>query len=168
MYRSVCDTNESDLFSFSLVHFPHPSPLPVKSGLLSMIGHVDIKKPSITVIVCLQSCSRMGADLVLLFLRNSVGGDIVTRPFVGGWVSGCVRQSVPLYLVGAIQTTVFAQSLSNFTCELLMMRGGTLLILGHRVKGQGQLRHSVYKTLCTRYRLQSSVILSTELSKNEC
>ena len=35
------------------------------------------------------------------------------------------------------------------------MRGGTLSILGHRVKGQGQLLHSVYKTLWTRYRLQS-------------
>ena len=35
-----------------------------------------------------------------------------------------------------------------------MMRGGTLLILGHGVKGQGQLWHSVYKTLWTRYRLQ--------------
>ena len=37
------------------------------------------------------------------------------------------------------QTTVFAQSLSNFTCKLLMMRAGTLLILSYRVKGQGQL-----------------------------
>ena len=42
-------------------------------------------------------------------------------------------------LVGTIATTVFAQSLSNFTCKLWMMRGGTLLILGHGVKGQGQL-----------------------------
>ena len=39
-------------------------------------------------------------------------------------------------LVGRIQTTVFAQSLSNFTCKLWMMRGGTVLILGHGVKGQ--------------------------------
>ena len=38
-----------------------------------------------------------------------------------------------------IATTVFAQSLSNFTCKLWMMRGGTLLILGHGVIGQGQL-----------------------------
>ena len=36
--------------------------------------------------------------------------------------------------------TVFAQSLnSNFTGKLWMMRGGTLLILGHGVIGQGQL-----------------------------
>ena len=35
-----------------------------------------------------------------------------------------------------------------------MMRGGTLLIWGHGVKGQGQLWHSVYKTLWTRYGLQ--------------
>ena len=52
----------------------------------------------------------------LLFPRNSVEGDIVTRPFVGGWVSGwvraCVCVSVTLYLVGMIATTVFAQSLS--------------------------------------------------------
>ena len=42
-----------------------------------------------------------------------------------------VRGSVPLYLVDTLATTVFAQSLSNFTCKLWMMRGGTLLILGH-------------------------------------
>ena len=47
---------------------------------------------------------------------------------------------------------VFAQSLSNFTGKLFMMRGGTLLILGHGVKGQGQLWYSVYKTLLARYR----------------
>ena len=41
--------------------------------------------------------------------------------------------------MGTIATTFFAQSLSNFTCKLWMMRGGTLLILGHVVKGQGQL-----------------------------
>ena len=49
---------------------------------------------------------------------------------------------------------VFAQSLSNFTCKLWMMRGGTLLILGHGVKGQGQLWYSVYMTLWAQYRLQ--------------
>ena len=57
-------------------------------------------------------------------------------------------------IVHTIQTTVFAQSFSNFSCKLWMMRGGTLLIFGHGVKGQGQLWHSVYKTLWTRYRLQ--------------
>ena len=94
----------------------------------------------------------------LLSPRNSVGGDIVTRPFVGGWVSewvgrcvcACVCVSVTLYLVDTIATTVFTQSLSNFTCKLWMMRGGTLLILGHGVKGQGQLWHSMYKTLWAR------------------
>ena len=70
--------------------------------------------------------------------------------WVGGWVRSWVRGSVPLYLVDTIATIVFAQSLSNFTCKLSMMRGGTLLILGHGVKGQGQLWHSVYKTLWTR------------------
>ena len=99
----------------------------------------------------------------LLSPRNSVGGDIVTRPFVGGWVSewvcewvgscvgACVSGSVTLYLVDTIATTVFAQSLSNFTWTFTMMRGGSLLILGHGVKGQGQLWHSVYNTLWTRY-----------------
>ena len=62
--------------------------------------------------------------------------------------------SVALYLVGTIATTDFAQSLSNFTCELWVMRGGTLLILGHGVKGQGQLGHSVYMTLWAGFRLQ--------------
>ena len=42
-------------------------------------------------------------------------------------------------LVGTIQTTVYVQSLLIFTCKLWMMRVGTLLILGHRVIGQGQL-----------------------------
>ena len=57
--------------------------------------------------------------------------------WVGGYVGACVCVSVTLYLVGTIATTVLAQSLSNFTCKLWMMRGGTLLILGHGVKGQG-------------------------------
>ena len=55
--------------------------------------------------------------------------------------------------MGRIQTTVLVQSLSNFTSKLWMMRGGTLLILGLRVKCQGQLWHSMYKTMWTRYRL---------------
>ena len=42
--------------------------------------------------------------------------------------------SVTLYLVDTIATTVLAQSLSNFTCTFTMMRGGTLLILGHGSK----------------------------------
>ena len=100
----------------------------------------------------------------LLSPSNSVGGYIVTRPFVGGWVSewvgGCVRACVrglsawSRPTLDTIATTVFAQSLSNFTCKLWIMKKGTLLILGHGVKGQGQLWHSVYKTLWTRYRLQ--------------
>ena len=114
-------------------------------------------------------------DINSLSPRNRVGGDIVTRPFVGGWVSEWVsgfvgawfrhswvvgwvnewvglwvRGSVTLYFLDTIATTVFAQSLSNFTCTFAMMRGGTLLILGHGVKGQGQLWHSVHKTLWTR------------------
>ena len=38
-----------------------------------------------------------------------------------------------------IQTTVFAQSLSNFTCRLWMKRGETLLNLSCGVIGQGQV-----------------------------
>ena len=48
----------------------------------------------------------------------------------------------------------FARSLSNFTCTLLIIIEGTLLIFGREVKGQGQLWHIVYKTLLARYRLQ--------------
>ena len=46
-------------------------------------------------------------------------------------------------LVGTIQTTVFVQTLSNFTCRLWMMRGGTLLIFGH-----GGLRSRSTLALC--------------------
>ena len=35
-----------------------------------------------------------------------------------------------------------------------MIRGGTLLIFGYGVKGQGQIWHFMYKTLWARYRLQ--------------
>ena len=69
---------------------------------------------------------------------------------MSAFVGECVRVSVTLYLVDTIATTVIDQSLSNFTCKLSMMRGGTLLILGHGVKDQGQLWHSVYKTLWAR------------------
>ena len=92
----------------------------------------------------------------LLSPRNSVGGNIVMRPFVGAWMSESVPPSVCLscFTCGQDSDYSFAKSLSNFTCKLWMMRVGTLLIWGHRVKGQGQLWHSVYKTLWTRYRLQ--------------
>ena len=69
-------------------------------------------------------------------------------------VRGRVGGSVTLYLVDTIPTTVFDQSLSNFTHKLWMTRRGTLSILGHGIKGQSQLWHSVYNTLWTRYRLQ--------------
>ena len=61
------------------------------------------------------------------------------------------------HLVDTIQTTVFVQSRSNFACKLWMIGGGSPLFyffFGHGVKGQGQLWHSVYKTLWTGYRLQ--------------
>ena len=97
--------------------------------------------------------------------RNSVGGDIVMRPLVCAWVSVRVRECVGESRRAWVRPSHFALwtrysfhfsswSLSNFTCKMRMMRGGTLLILDHGVKGQGQFWHSVYKTLCTRYRLQ--------------
>ena len=56
----------------------------------------------------------------------------------------CVRPSLASSLVGTIQATVFARSLSNFTCRFLMMRGATLLILGHVAIGQGHILLSVF------------------------
>ena len=50
------------------------------------------------------------------------------------WVRALVGWSVTLYLVDTLATSVFAQSLSKFTCKFWMMRGGTLLILGHGSK----------------------------------
>ena len=73
---------------------------------------------------------------------------------IHGWLSEWVRRSVTVHLVDTIAITVFAQSLSNFTCTFFMLRGGSLLILGHGVKGQGQLCHSVYKIFWAWYWLQ--------------
>ena len=75
-----------------------------------------------------------------------------------GWVS----VSIALCLVST-QTTIFTQSLSNFTCKLLKIRGGTLSIFDHEVRGDIQIWHSVHKTLWARNRLQwkwSSYILT--------
>ena len=74
------------------------------------------------------------SNVTFLSPCNSIGGDIAMRPFMCGLVSGWVRASVcPSRL------TLWAQyrlkflplvSLSKYTCQLLMMREGTLLILG--------------------------------------
>ena len=61
------------------------------------------------------------------------------RVWLGKWVRVSKRPSVRLCLNGTIQTTVFDWSLSNFTRKLFMMRGGTLLIFGYAVKGQGKI-----------------------------
>ena len=90
---------------------------------------------------------------------NSVGCGLVMRPFVCCCVSGCVRLcvhecvrlSVALCLVGTIHTLLFARSLSNITCKLWMMRGGSLLIFGLGVKSQVQLWYSVCKAWLARY-----------------
>ena len=75
--------------------------------------------------------------------------------WAGASVSPCVSPSVHRALpCGHDRDYSFCPITFNFTCKLFMMRGGTLLILGQRVKGQGQLGHFVYKTLWARYRLQ--------------
>ena len=76
-----------------------------------------------------------------------------------GLVGVCVCPSVARYLVGTIQITVFAQSLSKFTCKLLMMRGGTLLILDRMVKGQGQLWPPATRCLALRCRCCHSEVI---------
>ena len=95
-----------------------------------------------------------GSSLSLLYPPNSVGGDIVMRPFVGGWASEWVCPS-PLALWAWYRLQFFPDHFqtSHLHCWW-MTRGGTLLILGHGVKGQGQLWHFVCKTLWARYRLQ--------------
>ena len=60
---------------------------------------------------------------------------------------------------------VLVQTHSNFICKLWMMGGGTLLNLGHGVKGQGQLWHLVYKTLWARFRL---TVFAWSLSNFTC
>ena len=108
-------------------------------------------------------CSVVVCDLTFVIpskLRWRGYSNAAVRGWLGEWVSGfvrecvraCVSGSVTFYLVDTIATTVFAQSLSNFTCTFAMMRGGTLLILGHGVTGQGQFLHSVYKTLWAPWR----------------
>ena len=67
-------------------------------------------------------------------------------------MSGCVRLSVRRALPCGHDTDYIFRPI---TFKLfIVMRGGTLLILGHGVKGQGQLCHSAYETLWARYRLQ--------------
>ena len=86
-----------------------------------------------------------------IFRLYNTNSDAAACLWFGECMGARVRPSDALCLVGRIQTTDFAASLSNFTCMLLMMRGGTLLILGHGVKGQGQLLHSAYETLWAQY-----------------
>ena len=97
-------------------------------------------------------------EIVLLLLspRNIVWGDIVrTLLILGNRVKGqVIFGTLCIKSCGPDTDYNFCPITSNFTCTLFMMRGGTLLILGHGVKGQGQLWHSLYKTLWARYRLQ--------------
>ena len=89
--------------------------------------NVNLSNP----ITCLNryfSLVRMSIGLDRFHCSNAA-----VRGWLGEWVGACVCPSVALCLVDMIQTTVFAKSLSNFTCKLWMMRGGTLLIMGHEV-----------------------------------
>ena len=58
------------------------------------------------------------------------------------------RSFLALYLknlIGTMQITVFIKSL-KLHIRLFMMREGVLLVFGHKVKGQGQLCYSTFKT----------------------
>ena len=68
--------------------------------------------------------------VTLLSPCYSIGGEIVMRLFVWELASECMRLSHFL-LVGMVQTTVFAQSLSNFTHKFFKIKKETLSILGH-------------------------------------
>ena len=143
-------------------------------------------------------CTKNIGHFLILFLFlspcNSVGGDIVMPPFVCGWVSEWVHESVcpsrfvlwTWYRLQFLPNHFHASHVScswweeepywfwvtgskvkvkfgtlsikpcghdtdysfcpitfKLPCKLFMMRGGTLLILGHGVKCQGQLWHCV-------------------------
>ena len=88
-------------------------------------------------------------------LNMYVVGDERRNPIDLGSRDQSLRPTLALYvldLVDTIQTTVFAESLSNFIFTLWMIGGGTLLILGQGVKGQHW--HSVYNIFWAQYRLQ--------------
>ena len=80
------------------------------------------------------SCSALWAQYRLQFLPN--------HPFYFGSRGSKVKvnfDTLSLKPCGHDTDYGFARSLSNFTCKLFMVRGGTLWILGHGVKFQGQL-----------------------------
>ena len=52
-----------------------------------------------------------------------------------------------------MQTTDYVRSLRKFIHMLSMIRTGTTLILGHDIKGKGQLWYFVCETLFVRNRL---------------
>ena len=79
-------------------------------------------------------------DVVIIPSQQQLRGyfNAAVRVKLGEWMCASVLASVALCLVGTIQTAVLVRSLSIFTCKLLVMNRGILLILSHRVKGQGQ------------------------------
>ena len=59
-----------------------------------------------------------------------------------------------LCAIFCLNATMAQGALPSRSLKLWMMIGGTLLILGCGVRGQGQLWHSVLKTLVAQYLLQ--------------
>ena len=57
----------------------------------------------------------------------------------------------------------FVQSLSNFKYKLLMMRGEVIFILGHSVKGQGQL----WNIICLTDRAQKLTLTFDLMTQNQ-
>ena len=55
--------------------------------------------------------------------------------------------TLPMKPCGQDTDYIFALSRSNYTYQLLMMRVGTLLIVGHAVKDQRQLWHCGHDTV---------------------
>ena len=96
--------------------------------------------------------------------RNSIGGInsyAAIRVLVSEW-SGSVRSALPC---GHDRDHTFCPitfKLHIKLSKLWIMRGGTILILCHLVKGQGQIWHFVYKSLCINLvgQIQTAVLVS--------
>ena len=92
--------------------------------------------------------------IISLQQRGSGYSNTTVCLWMGEWVGAFVR---PLRLALWAQYRLqffFCWSLSNLTCEFLMIRGETLLILRHGVKVQGRIWIFVLKTLEAWHKLQ--------------
>ena len=86
-----------------------------------------------------------GGDSSLWGVWPSSGGELATMG--GVTLESGMSWQLWVNLVDIIQTTGFAQSLSNFTCKLLMTRGGTLLIF----KSINEFFRTLYVKSCGHY-----------------